>query len=82
MAFQDQEAGSPRSLTEEKTGFQGVIKGLSGQFEIIERLQELGFVAGESVVLHSRTPFRDPVIVDIRGTLIALRQEEATCIQI
>lgn len=43
-----------------------------------QRLIELGFVAGTVVEVVSAAPFGgDPMVVDVRGTLLALRREEA-----
>lgn len=46
------------------------------------RLMELGFTPGEHVTLVARSPFKDPMAVSVRGTIIALRNNEAECIKI
>lgn len=46
------------------------------------RLMELGFTPGQEVKLIARSPFKDPMAVSVRGTVIALRAEEAECIKI
>lgn len=46
------------------------------------RLLELGFTPGQEVILIAKSPFNDPVAVSIRGTVIALRNSEASCIKI
>jgi ferrous iron transport protein A len=43
---------------------------------------ELGFTPGQEVKLIARSPFKDPMAVSVRGTVIALRAEEAECIKI
>lgn len=46
------------------------------------KLLELGFTPGQLVTVIAKSPFSDPVAVCIRGTVIALRKQEAECIQI
>jgi ferrous iron transport protein A len=46
------------------------------------RLMELGFTPGQEVTLLARSPFKDPLAVSVRGTVIALRKNEAECIKI
>lgn len=46
------------------------------------RLMELGFTPGQEVAVVAKSPFKDPLAVSVRGTIIALRSEEAECIKI
>lgn len=46
------------------------------------RLMELGFTPGQEVTLVAKSPFKDPLAVSVRGTIIALRSSEAECIKI
>ena len=46
------------------------------------RLMELGFTPGQEVSIIAKSPFKDPLAVSIRGTIIALRRSEAECIKI
>jgi ferrous iron transport protein A len=46
------------------------------------RLMELGFTPGQEVKLIAKSPFNDPLAVSVRGTIIALRANEAECIKI
>jgi ferrous iron transport protein A len=46
------------------------------------RLLELGFTPGQEVTIIAKSPFKDPLAVSIRGTIIALRTNEASCIKI
>ncbi|HMR00405.1 MAG TPA: FeoA family protein [Ignavibacteria bacterium] len=46
------------------------------------RLMELGFTPGQEVTVMAKSPFKDPVAVSVRGTIIALRKSEAECIKI
>ena len=46
------------------------------------RLMELGFTPGQEVTVVAKSPFKDPLAVSVRGTIIALRKGEAECIKI
>ena len=46
------------------------------------RLMELGFTPGQEVTVVAKSPFKDPLAVSVRGTIIALRKTEAECIKI
>ena len=46
------------------------------------RLLELGFTPGQEVTLVAKSLFKDPLAVSVRGTVIALRKNEAECIKI
>ncbi len=68
------------SIIQKSAGFSGPIVGLKGQARLVARLQELGFIQGEIVTLKGTAPMGDPFIVQIRGTTLALRRQEAECI--
>jgi ferrous iron transport protein A len=68
------------NLSEKKPPFTGEIRELVGDAVLVERLQELGFIRGESVTVRGRALFGEPFIVEIRGTSVALRKREAQCI--
>lgn len=46
------------------------------------RLQDLGLIKGSEVVCLKKSPLGDPVAYYIRGTVIALRSEDSSCIQV
>ena len=49
--------------------------------EVLNRLLEMGLIEGSSVEMLHEAPFGgDPIAVRTRGTLIALRRNEAACI--
>jgi len=51
--------------------------------EWAERLAELGFLAGERVMVTARGPFGgDPLAVQIGLSNFALRRAEAACVQV
>lgn len=45
---------------------------------IKRRLQDLGLVEGTNVRCIQKSPYGDPVAYGIRGTVIALRKEDAS----
>lgn len=69
-------------LSDKPLNFVGVIRDLVGDESYVSRLRELGFVRGETVALRGKTPFGDPLMVEIRGAVVALRKKEAECIQV
>lgn len=46
------------------------------------KLLELGFTPGQLITVIAKSPFKDPVAVCVRGTVIALRKQEAECIHV
>ena len=58
------------------------VRALLGPEQLVNRLRELGFVAGEQVTLVNRILWSEPLFVEVRGQTFALRIEEAKCIQI
>ncbi len=70
------------SLAEVSDGFHGEIRDLRGDVAVCSRLLEIGFTPGQSVRLVAKSPFRDPLAFSLRGTVIALRRFEASCILI
>jgi Fe2+ transport system protein FeoA len=53
---------------------------LDGPREDCHRLLDLGFTPGEEVVVTQAAPLGDPLVVRIRGALLALRKREAAWI--
>lgn len=50
---------------------------------LLQRLAELGFMAGETISVLRRGPGgREPIAVQVGDTLFALRHHEASCIQV
>ncbi|MES2963252.1 MAG: FeoA domain-containing protein [Bdellovibrionota bacterium] len=58
------------------------ITDLAGNDVVVLRLREIGFIRGEVVQVRGRAPFGDPIIVEVRGAMVALRKEEATCVKL
>jgi ferrous iron transport protein A len=68
------------TLTEKPLNFEGHIVDLVGDDEYTIRLRELGFIRGERIALRGIAPFGEPLMIEIRGTMVALRKKEAQCI--
>lgn len=70
-------------LGELHPGSRGVIAKTGGPVEILRRLLEMGLLEGSAVEVVHEAPFgRDPIAVRVRGSLIALRRNEANLIEV
>ena len=69
-----------QSLAKQEIGFEYKILKLQGDDFFVSRLQELGFIKGERLIYKTKIIFGEPLIVEVRGTQIALRESEAECI--
>ena len=56
------------------------IKRLDGPPQDCARLLDLGFTPGEEITVTQRAPLGDPLVVRVRGALLALRRREAAWI--
>jgi ferrous iron transport protein A len=56
------------------------IRDVVGDSVICQRLLEVGFTPGQSVTVLAAAPLKGPLAVTLRGTIMALRREEAACI--
>ena len=56
------------------------IKRLEGPGEDCERLLDLGFTPGEEIIVTHAAPLGDPIVIRVRGALLALRKREAAWI--
>ena len=75
-----------KSVADMKIGEFAVIKTVGDDCVDVDchclRLLELGFTPGQEIQLVAKSIFKDPVAVSVRGTVIALRRNEAECIKI
>jgi ferrous iron transport protein A len=58
------------------------IERLQGPQQDTRRLIDLGFTPGEEVVVTHSAPLGDPIIIRVRGALLALRKREAAWIRV
>jgi Fe2+ transport system protein FeoA len=71
-----------KSVADTKPGFLGTIANLQGEAHIIERLAEMGLSPGSAISVTGVVAFGEPMLVEVKGTHIALRRSEAGCILI
>ena len=57
------------------------IRRLCGEPSLRERLAELGLTPGETVRLLRRAPLGDPLEFLVRGYRLAVRGDEAACVE-
>ncbi|NMC20352.1 MAG: metal-dependent transcriptional regulator, partial [Thermogutta sp.] len=71
-----------RTLASLKVGESAVVRGISPRVRGLQRrrLLDLGFVPGSIVTPEFRSPGGDPTAFRVRGTLIALRRDQAALI--
>ncbi len=70
-----------RTLDSCDIGFEGTIiriKNIENNIHFLEN----GFTPHSSIKVLFKAPLGDPIAVQIRGTIIALRKEEASCIYV
>ncbi len=75
-----------RSVKDMECGESAVIKSVGDDCLDVHchclRLLEIGFTPGQEITMIAKSPFKDPLAVSVRGTIIALRSSEAECIKI
>ena len=69
-----------KNLTHLQEGEDAKVLCLTNQGSIKRRLQDLGLVEGTQVACIQKSPYGDPVAYGIRGAVIALRTEDASCV--
>ena len=69
-------------LNELAQGQRGIITALQGIDPMARRLGDLGFIPGTPVACLYKSPAGDPGAYGIRGTVIALRQDDAARVHI
>lgn len=69
-------------LSDAVVGKKYSIQKIQGPTQTTERLLELGFCKGETVEVFQRSLFGDPLVIKVRQTRVALRKNEAECIEI
>ena len=69
------------NLTEKSIGYTGAIIDVV-ESDFTSRLREIGFTKGEELRLVGIAPFGEPLLVELRGAIVALRKKEAQCIQV
>ena len=65
-----------------KKGESAVIKSLLNTSDMRRRLIDIGFSEGSVVTLLCHAPLSDPIAYSIKGSMIALRKEDACLITV
>ncbi|MCK6602175.1 MAG: ferrous iron transport protein A [Bacteroidetes bacterium] len=71
-----------RSLDQLVIGETAVIHSLDPDSPASVRLMDLGFTPGQEIQVLSKALLQDPIAIALRGTIIAIRRREASCIRI
>ncbi len=71
-----------KSASELNSGEKGIISEIDCSHPSSRRILEVGFTPGQEIELVSKSIFQDPIAFSIRGTIIAIRKNEAECIKI
>ncbi len=58
------------------------IIGFQGDETAVSRLRDLGFYVGDPIEIVGQTWLRDPIFVQVRRAIVALRQEEFACLKL
>lgn len=69
-----------RTAADMKIGETAMIKDIDNSHFSSHRILEIGFTPGQEIELVSASVFNDPIALSIRGTVIAIRRNEAKCI--
>jgi len=70
----------PRPLSSLMPGDSGIVDHLETSGTVLYKLMELGVWPGEKITLVRRAPLGDPLIIELMGYQLALRQSEAQSI--
>ncbi len=70
------------NLAQLQRGRRGLVLDIHTNDAMRRRLQELGLIKGTEVSCVQKSPLGDPVAYLIRGAVIALRCEDACCVEI
>lgn len=73
---------SKQVLSQLSVGEDGIVTSLDVKGRMRRRLQDLGIINGTKITCAFRAPFGDPTAYEVRGTLIALRSDDADKIYI
>lgn len=71
-----------KTLADLNLGECGIVQQVLAAGLLRERLQDLGFVPGTRVCASLRSALGEPVAYEVRGSLIALRKEDAQTIRL
>lgn len=73
---------NPRTLNQLEIGAQAKIKALHTEGAMKRRFLDIGLIQNSNVKCVLESPLGDPKAYEIRGTLIAIREEDAATIEL
>jgi len=59
-----------------------VVDKIEGDTALSESLEVLGFTPGTKATIISKSPFHGPIAIELRGSRVALRYEDASLIHV
>jgi len=71
-----------KTAAELKFGEIGIINAIDEAHPSSRRVLEFGFTPGQEIELINKSLFNDPLAFAVRGTIIAIRKDEANCIKL
>ncbi len=69
-----------RTAAELKYGEKAKISDIDSKHPSSRRILEYGFTPGQEIELVNIPAFKDPIAISIRGTMVAIRKNDASCI--
>lgn len=69
-------------LSDMRPGQQAVVSGFLEGISMEERLRDLGFIRGTTVVCVAKSPLGDPCAYMVRGAVIAIREQDSKWVEV
>lgn len=69
-------------MSDLKAGDKAVITAVHAQGEVAQRLLDMGLIKGTSFKVLRKAPLGDPLEIQLKGFLLALRLKEAGCVDV
>ncbi|MCM1990565.1 FeoA family protein [Oceanirhabdus seepicola] len=63
-------------------GQKAYVEIVAGEEKLCKRLNALGCVQGAEITFKNKAPLGDPIIINLKGTTLALRKKDAKLIQV
>jgi ferrous iron transport protein A len=71
-----------KTASQLKLGEKVIVRNIDFSHPSARRILEIGFTPGQQIELMNSSFFNDPLAFSVRGSLIALRRNEADCIKV
>lgn len=70
------------SIFDLKVGEKAIIDSVTGNDKLAKRLLALGCIVGTEVEVKTMAPLGDPIVIDLRGSSLAIRKKDAIKIKV